>query len=173
MSVWISPILDLNVEICYFFYRNPSSGSLVLSETGSLDRAKAAYERRKKNQSQDADSGTVSGRVETTRVNANRLIAELLKDTNLEQADDSAESKFKIYFTITINFFFKRCLFYWINTKMFWSGRSKKSFRWDVVCLDIWNTVYNLVIYDTAKYYHLCFDNFRSNKFKRYQKQFI
>ncbi|XP_044258634.1 uncharacterized protein LOC123007411 isoform X2 [Tribolium madens] len=72
--------------------RNPSSSSLVLSETGSLDRAKAAYERRKKTQIQDSDTGVVSGRVENTRVNANRLIAEILKDTNLEQADDSAET---------------------------------------------------------------------------------
>jgi hypothetical protein len=74
-------------------FRNPSSSSLVLSETGSLDRAKAAYERRKKTQIQDSDTGVVSGRVENTRVNANRLIAEILKDTNLEQADDSAESE--------------------------------------------------------------------------------
>jgi hypothetical protein len=73
-------------------FRNPSSSSLVLSETGSLDRAKAAYERRKKTQIQDSDTGVVSGRVENTRVNANRLIAEILKDTNLEQADDSAET---------------------------------------------------------------------------------
>ncbi|KAJ3646132.1 hypothetical protein Zmor_023734 [Zophobas morio] len=73
-------------------HRNPSSSSLVLSETGSLDRAKAAYERRKKTQIQDSDTGVVSGRVENTRVNANRLIAEILKDTNLDQADDSAET---------------------------------------------------------------------------------
>lgn len=73
--------------------RNPSAGSLVLSETGSLDRAKAAYERRKKNQVQESDMATVPGRVEITRVNPDDLIEELLKNTNLEQADDSAESK--------------------------------------------------------------------------------
>lgn len=61
-----------------------------------MDRAKAAYERRKKTQIQDSETGLVSGRVENTRVNANRLIAEILKDTNLEQADDSAESMFLI-----------------------------------------------------------------------------
>ncbi|KAF5286339.1 hypothetical protein FQA39_LY04237 [Lamprigera yunnana] len=72
--------------------RNPSSSSLVLSETGSLDRAKAALERRKKAQVQEADFNTVSGRVEVTRVNPDRLIAELLKNTNLEQTDDSAET---------------------------------------------------------------------------------
>ncbi|XP_074039224.1 EEIG family member 2 isoform X2 [Leptinotarsa decemlineata] len=70
---------------------NPSASSLVLSETGSLDRAKAAYERRKKIQSQDPDSA-VSGRVETTRVNPDDLIEELLKSTNLEPPDDSAET---------------------------------------------------------------------------------
>lgn len=75
------------------YFRNPSSSSLVLSETGSLDRAKAAYERRKKTQGQESDSGTVSGRVENTRVNPDHLIAEILKDTNLEQGDESAESK--------------------------------------------------------------------------------
>ncbi|KAJ8921443.1 hypothetical protein NQ315_003061 [Exocentrus adspersus] len=71
---------------------NPSAGSLVLSETGSLDRAKAAYERRKKNQTQESDNATVPGRVEITRVNPDDLIEELLKNTNLEQADDSAET---------------------------------------------------------------------------------
>ncbi|XP_031352640.1 protein FAM102B isoform X2 [Photinus pyralis] len=71
---------------------NPSSSSLVLSETGSLDRAKAALERRKKAQAQETDLNTVSGRVEVTRVNPDHLIAELLKSTNLEQPDDSAET---------------------------------------------------------------------------------
>lgn len=65
----------------------------MLSETGSLDRAKAALERRKKAQGlQEPDTGLVtSGRVEGTRVNPDHLIEELLKNTNLEQADDSAE----------------------------------------------------------------------------------
>lgn len=73
--------------------RNPSSGSLVLSETGSLDRAKAALERRKKTQPQEQET-TAPGRVEGTRVNTDHLIDELIKNTNLEQAadDDSAES---------------------------------------------------------------------------------
>lgn len=66
----------------------------MLSETGSLDRAKAAYERRKKNQNQDSEAHGVPGRVEITRVNPDDLIEELLKNTNLEQPDDSAESKF-------------------------------------------------------------------------------
>lgn len=83
----------------WIFFRNPSAGSLVLSETGSLDRAKAAYERRKKNQVQESDMTTVPGRVEITRVNPDDLIEELLKNTNLEQADDSAESKDSLHFS--------------------------------------------------------------------------
>lgn len=65
----------------------------MLSETGSLDRAKAALERRKKAQAQEADHNVVPGRVEVTRVNPDHLIAELLKNTNLEPTDDSGESK--------------------------------------------------------------------------------
>lgn len=76
-----------------FLNRNPSSNSLVLSETGSLDRAKAALERRKKAQLQDTE--VAPGRVEVTRVNPDDLIADLLKSTNLEQADDSAECELR------------------------------------------------------------------------------
>lgn len=65
-----------------------------MSETGSLDRAKAALERRKKAQPQEPDVGQVSGRVEVTRVNPEDMIAELLKNTNLEQADETAESMY-------------------------------------------------------------------------------
>lgn len=71
--------------------RNPSSGSLVMSETGSLDRMKAAAERRKKGI--DESGPTVSGRVEGTRVNPDSLIDELLKNTKLDQLEESAESK--------------------------------------------------------------------------------
>nr|CAH7744855.1 unnamed protein product [Callosobruchus chinensis] len=73
---------------------NPSAGSLVISETGSLDRAKSAYERRKKNKEENelGASATAPGRVEITRVNPDDLIEELLKNTNLETADDSAET---------------------------------------------------------------------------------
>ncbi|XP_066252828.1 EEIG family member 2 isoform X2 [Euwallacea similis] len=71
---------------------NTSSGSIqTTSDTGSLDRAKSAYERRKKNPNAPDDAG-VSGRVETTRVNPEDLIADLLKGTNLEPCDDSAET---------------------------------------------------------------------------------
>lgn len=84
-------VLILLLIILLSVFRNPSSSSLVLSETGSLDRAKAALERRKKTQfSQDNDTG-MTGRVEGTRVNPDHLIEELLKNTNLDQADDSAE----------------------------------------------------------------------------------
>ncbi|XP_048505739.1 protein FAM102B isoform X2 [Athalia rosae] len=69
---------------------NPSGGS-GLSETGSLDRAKAALERRKK--AEDGNINSILCRVEVTRPNANSLVNELFKATNLEQSDlDSAET---------------------------------------------------------------------------------
>lgn len=78
--------------ICFFCQsnRNPSSGSM--SETGSLDRMKAAAERRKKGLEESGP--TVSGRVEGTRVNPDSLIDEILKNTKLDQLEESAESKF-------------------------------------------------------------------------------
>ncbi|KAL0106709.1 hypothetical protein PUN28_015330 [Cardiocondyla obscurior] len=70
--------------------RNPSGGS-GLSETGSLDRAKAALERRKK--AEDGAGNPVLCRVEVTRPNPDSLIDELLKATNLEQTDlESSET---------------------------------------------------------------------------------
>lgn len=74
--------------------RNPSGGS-GLSETGSLDRAKAALERRKK--AEDGTGNPVLCRVEVTRPNPDSLIDELLKATNLEQTDlESSESTFPL-----------------------------------------------------------------------------
>lgn len=61
-----------------------------MSETGSLDRMKAAAERRKKGL--DDSVTTVSGRVEGTRVNPDSLIDELLKNTKLDQLEETAES---------------------------------------------------------------------------------
>ncbi|XP_067205611.1 uncharacterized protein [Linepithema humile] len=70
--------------------RNPSGGS-GLSETGSLDRAKAALERRKK--AEDGTGNSILCRVEVTRPNPDSLIDELLKATNLEQTDlESSET---------------------------------------------------------------------------------
>ncbi|XP_043274841.1 uncharacterized protein [Venturia canescens] len=70
--------------------RNPSGGS-GLSETGSLDRAKAALERRKK--AEDGSGNPIMCRVEVTRPNPDSLIDELLKATNLEPSDlESAET---------------------------------------------------------------------------------
>ncbi|XP_029676006.1 protein FAM102A isoform X6 [Formica exsecta] len=69
---------------------NPSGGS-GLSETGSLDRAKAAMERRKK--AEDGTGNPILCRVEVTRPNPDSLIDELLKATNLEQTDlESSET---------------------------------------------------------------------------------
>ncbi|XP_055923324.1 uncharacterized protein LOC129953848 isoform X2 [Eupeodes corollae] len=77
--------------------RNPSSGSLVISETGSLDRMKTAAEKRKKGALDDG-APRVSDRVEETRVNPNSLIDDLLKDTTLDQFEESAEtSGLKLY----------------------------------------------------------------------------
>lgn len=42
---------------------------------------------------QETECPPTTGRVEETRVNPDHLIAEILKNTDLEQADDSAESK--------------------------------------------------------------------------------
>ncbi|KAH8321223.1 hypothetical protein KR059_003204 [Drosophila kikkawai] len=69
---------------------NPSSGSLVISETGSLDRTKSSGEKRKKGALDDGPR--VSDRVEETRVNPNSLIDEILKDTKLDQLEESAET---------------------------------------------------------------------------------
>lgn len=71
--------------------RNPSSGSLVISETGSLDRTKSSGEKRKKGTLDDEPR--VSDRVEVTRVNPNVLIDEIWKDTKLDQLAESAESE--------------------------------------------------------------------------------
>ncbi|XP_052852750.1 protein FAM102A isoform X5 [Drosophila gunungcola] len=70
--------------------RNPSSGSLVISETGSLDRTKSSGEKRKKGALDDGPR--VSDRVEETRVNPDFLIDEILKDTKLDQLEESAET---------------------------------------------------------------------------------
>lgn len=78
--------------ICDFtINRNPSSGSLVISETGSLDRTKSSGEKRKKGTLDDEPR--VSDRVEVTRVNPNVLIDEIWKDTKLDQLAESAESE--------------------------------------------------------------------------------
>lgn len=75
--------------------RNPSAGSLVVSESGSLDRLKSAgLERRKKVPGlEDSNKPTVSGRVEGTRVDADSLIDEILKNKKLDQVEESAESE--------------------------------------------------------------------------------
>uniref|UniRef100_A0A1B6E8F3 C2 NT-type domain-containing protein n=1 Tax=Clastoptera arizonana TaxID=38151 RepID=A0A1B6E8F3_9HEMI len=66
--------------------RNASSGS-GLSETGSLDRGKAALERRKK----AAEEGSgVTGRVEKSRVNPDPLIEQLIRASNLDHNSEEA-----------------------------------------------------------------------------------
>ncbi|XP_046669804.1 protein FAM102B isoform X5 [Homalodisca vitripennis] len=73
--------------------RNASSGS-GLSETGSLDRGKAALERRKKAAEEGGGGG---GRVEASRVNPDPLIEQLIKATNLEQQSESETSGLQLY----------------------------------------------------------------------------
>ncbi|XP_034474785.1 uncharacterized protein LOC117781991 isoform X2 [Drosophila innubila] len=79
-----------STNAAYELMRNPSSGSLVISETGSLDRTKSSGEKRKKGALDDGPR--VSDRVEETRVNPNSLIDEILKDTKLDQLAESAET---------------------------------------------------------------------------------
>jgi len=67
--------------------RNPSSGSIP-SETGSLDRMKAQAERRKKVLD---DAPNVTGRVENTRVNPDKTIDELLRNSKLDQLEEATE----------------------------------------------------------------------------------
>lgn len=73
---------------------------MIISESGSLDRLKnaaAGLDRRKKVPGlEDSSKPTVSGRVEGTRVDADTLIDEILKNKKLDQVEESAESKLKV-----------------------------------------------------------------------------
>ncbi|XP_037928465.1 uncharacterized protein LOC119662781 isoform X4 [Teleopsis dalmanni] len=79
-----------STNAAYELMRNPSCGSLVISESGSLDRMKNSAEKRKKGPLDDGPR--VADRVEETRVNPNSLIDEILKDTKLDQLEESAET---------------------------------------------------------------------------------
>ncbi|XP_050434623.1 protein FAM102A isoform X3 [Adelges cooleyi] len=76
-----------------------SQASPVLNavETGSLDRGKAALERRKKSAITSSiidDGGTkATGRVEVTRVNPDSLIDQLLRATNLDDHSTDEDNK--------------------------------------------------------------------------------
>ena len=79
-----------------FTSRNPSSGSIQISETGSLDRAtKAQAERRKKVYE---DLPTITGRVENTRVNPDKTIDELFATHKLEQLEEDTEREYCEHF---------------------------------------------------------------------------
>ncbi|CRL02832.1 CLUMA_CG015878, isoform B [Clunio marinus] len=75
-------------SMIYERLRNPSSGSIQMSETGSLDRMKAQAERRKKVLD---DTPNVTGRVENTRVNPDKTIDELLRNSKLDQLEETTE----------------------------------------------------------------------------------
>ena len=70
-------IYDKNECNLYIIIRRNPSGGSGLSETGSLDRAKAALERRKK--AEDGAGNPILCRVEVTRPNPDSLIDELFK----------------------------------------------------------------------------------------------
>lgn len=85
--------------------RNPSTGSVTsASESGSLERARAQLERRKRaghappppQLPPDSGDGHVSScRVENTRVNPDSLIDEIIASTDLKKAvEDNAESEY-------------------------------------------------------------------------------
>lgn len=65
-----------------------------MSETGSLDRMKAHAERRKKVLD---DTPNVTGRVENTRVNPDKTIDELLRNSKLDQLEKATERKFNYH----------------------------------------------------------------------------
>ncbi|XP_059609393.1 early estrogen-induced gene 1 protein [Phlebotomus argentipes] len=71
--------------------RNLNPAPFTSSETGSLDRLKSAAERRKKC-SLDDHGPAVSGRVEGTRVNPVFMVDEIVKNTKLDQLEESAET---------------------------------------------------------------------------------
>ncbi|XP_055684634.1 uncharacterized protein LOC129790855 [Lutzomyia longipalpis] len=71
--------------------RNINPAPFTSSETGSLDRLKSAAERRKKC-SLDDHGPAVSGRVEGTRVNPVFMVDEIVKNTKLDQLEESAET---------------------------------------------------------------------------------
>lgn len=79
------------------FCRNINPAPFTSSETGSLDRLKSAAERRKKC-SLDDHGPAVSGRVEGTRVNPVFMVDEIVKNTKLDQLEESAESKWDVIF---------------------------------------------------------------------------
>lgn len=64
-----------------------------MSETGSLDRMKAQAERRKKVLD---DAPNVTGRVENSRVNPDKTIDELLRNSKLDQLEEATERKMRI-----------------------------------------------------------------------------
>lgn len=103
-NLFLVQLFLINLSCLFSFTSSGTaiSASPVLSgvETGSLDRGKAALERRNKKSTITGgsiiDDGCtkVSGRVEETRVNPDSLIEQLLKSTNLEdQSADEDTSK--------------------------------------------------------------------------------
>lgn len=111
-SSWYVFLIDLSPRVLYSLTSSgtaisASQASPVLSgvEAGSLDRGKAALERRNKKSAMTGGSVTddscakATGRVEVTRVNPDSLIDQLLRATNLDDHsadEDSKQSKFNV-----------------------------------------------------------------------------
>ncbi|XP_073823951.1 uncharacterized protein isoform X5 [Musca autumnalis] len=96
-SATLSPLSSAGSATTTHLIRRPSitiSGSLVISETGSLDRMKNTVKGKK---GPLDDGPRVSDRVEETRVNPNSLIDEILKDTNLDQLETAETSGLQLY----------------------------------------------------------------------------
>lgn len=112
------------------FPRNPSGGS-GLSETGSLDRAKAALERRKK--AEDGAGNPILCRVEVTRPNPDSLIDELIKATNLEQTDLESSESTSLCTLCSISYSTPFFLFH-RRVRTVSLGRDIKSYKWSIKC---------------------------------------
>lgn len=126
--------LPLTATFSLKTFRNPSSGSIQISETGSLDRMKAQAERRKKVLD---DTPNVTGRVENTRVNPDTTIDELLRNSKLDQLEEKQERKFEnSYGSIRkISFFFsiwRIKTFHWTRRKgVAWKSRNNTA-AWSI-----------------------------------------
>lgn len=72
-----------------------------MSDTGSLDRMKAAQADRRKKVYEDIP--TITGRVENTRVNPDKTIDELFATHKLEQLEEDTEREF-LFISLDIEF---------------------------------------------------------------------
>lgn len=67
-----------------------------MNETGSLDRCIKSHVERKKKVLDETP--TVTGRVENSRVNPDKTIDELLRNSKLDQLEDSTGSEYQKFY---------------------------------------------------------------------------